>query len=192
MIYLASQLTAPCKINILISGSVVFVFWGKGDSWRRCRLRNVSSCGLLSPSPRPGIAKQNSMLCFLFLRPLLRIVHLGVRQICLRALSNQYLRRQIAKAAYSIFSSNDIQQLRELKTHKCTVPTRKTLRLWVICQPRSFRLLQEAVVYNIKCLLNICYMPGTVICVFCAFKHFIDAYHIVKARDAVERIRLPV
>lgn len=93
----------PHKINIP-SQVVLFLFSEEGWSWRRCRLRNVTGIvAFISPSPRPGIAKQNSMLCFLFLRPLLRIVHLGVRQICLRALSNQYLRRQIAKAAYSIF-----------------------------------------------------------------------------------------
>lgn len=87
-------------------------------------------------------------------------------------------------------SSNDIQQLRELKpTRNALSPLENTKTMGDLPTSVLQTIAGSSWVHNIKCLLNICYMPGTVICVFCAFKHFIDAYHVVKARDAVERIK---
>lgn len=81
---------------------VLFVFWGKVTLEKA--FYDYIYCGhFITSVPLLGLLKQNSILYLLFLGPVLLIVHLGVRQICLETLSNPDLRRQNDQIASSIF-----------------------------------------------------------------------------------------
>lgn len=71
-------------------------------------------------------------------------------------------------------------------------PHWKTLRLWVICQPRSFRLLQEAAGFTHQMFTEHLLYARHSGYVFSVHLNILLMHTMVKARDAVERIRLPV